>query len=69
MLIAGNAVNQQLGELIVKRIPRGTKSLEVWNSMCMPRGGPDAALLLLPEEYQLLNPGQSNGTLVELLQV
>lgn len=69
ILIAGKAVNQQLGELVVKRISGGTKSLEVWNSLCMPRGAPDAALLLLPEEYELLHPGSSNGTLVEVLQV
>ena len=69
MLAASRAASQQLGSLIVKNIPSGSSSLEVWNSVCLPRGQEDAALLLLPAGYELLNPDHLSRKMVELLQV
>lgn len=68
MLAAGRAVSKQLGDLIVKEIPKGSSSLEIWNSLCLPRGQGDAPVLLLPEGYELLNPGNNSRKMVELLQ-
>lgn len=42
--------------------------MDLWRSICLPRNAEDAPLLLMPEEYELLNPSGVSGTLVELLQ-
>ncbi len=68
MVLTSRAVSQNLGELVIKQIPKDMMALEVWNSMCLPRGQKDAPLLLLPEVYTLLDPENSSKKMVELLQ-
>ena len=68
MLLTSKAVGKQLGSLIVKQIPTKTMSLEVWNSVCLPRDQEDAPLLLMPDGYKLLDPEHSSKKMVELLQ-
>ena len=68
-ILAGKAAGREIGELQVVRLMRGRKSLDLWNALCLPRGGPDAPLLLLPDEYELLDPTGAPDVLAELLQV
>lgn len=68
-VLAAKAASRDFGQLLVRRIGNNTRSLELWNSLCQPRGQPDEPLLLLPEQYELLDPDSANETLVELLQV
>lgn len=68
MLLTSKAVGQQLGELVIKQIAPKSMSLEVWNSLCLPRDQEDAPLLLVPEGYKLLDPEHSSKKMVELLQ-
>ena len=67
-MLTSKAIAQQLGDLIVKQIPKNTMSLEVWNSLCLPRGQADAPLLLIPEGYKLIDSEHSSKKMVELLQ-
>lgn len=68
-MLAGKAASKELGRLLVHRVPAGSRSLDVWNAVCMPRDVPDAPLLLLPEQYELLNATLASEIMVELLQV
>ena len=68
MVLTSRAVGKQLGSLIVKQIPSQSMSLEVWNSLCLPRNQEDAPLLLMPQGYKLLDHENSSKKMVELLQ-
>ena len=68
-ILAGKAAGREIGELQVVRLTRGRKSLDLWNALCLPRGGPDAPLLLLPDAYELIDPIRAPDVLAELLQV
>ena len=68
-LLAGKAAGREIGELQVVRLARGRRSLDLWNALCLPRSGPDAPVLLLPDEYELIDPIRAPDVLAELLQV
>lgn len=68
MEIAGQAAAHRLGSLFIKKVKLNSSSLDVWNDICLPRISGDAALLLIPENYELISPEMASQKLPELIQ-
>ena len=67
--LAAEAVATEPGHLQVVRTSPKQHALELWEAICLPRGTADGPLLLMTEEYEMLDSLQGPEVLAELLQV